>query len=137
MDRKTFIQNAGIIGGAAMLPLVGFSTLKPPKYKLGYQLYSIRDEMAKNPVATLKALKAMGYQDFETYGYEAQKNMFYGFSASEFNHILEDLELTVTSGHYGFAPFIMQSDDASKTLCRSLYCRSQSGKQQVHHLAVY
>tara|TARA_B110000093_G_scaffold180_1_gene157 strand:- start:367 stop:621 length:255 start_codon:yes stop_codon:yes gene_type:complete len=73
MDRKTFIQNAGIIGGAAMLPLVGFSNLKQPKFKLGYQLYSIRDEMAKNPIATLKALKAMGYQDFETYGYDAQK----------------------------------------------------------------
>ena len=61
-----------------MLPLVGFSNLKQPKFKLGYQLYSIRDEMAKNPIATLKALKAMGYQDFETYGYDAQKNMFYG-----------------------------------------------------------
>lgn len=114
MDRKTFIQNAGIIGGAAMLPLVGFSNLKQPKFKLGYQLYSIRDEMAKNPIATLKALKAMGYQDFETYGYDAQKNMFYGFTATEFNLILEDLDLTVTSGHYGFAPFIIQSDEALK-----------------------
>ena len=97
-----------------MLPLVGFSNLKQPKFKLGYQLYSIRDEMAKNPIATLKALKAMGYQDFETYGYDAQKNMFYGFTATEFNLILEDLDLTVTSGHYGFAPFIKQSDEALK-----------------------
>jgi len=112
MDRKTFIQNVGIIGGAAMLPLVGFSNLKQPKFKLGYQLYSIRDEMAKNPIATLKALKAMGYQDFETYGYDAQKNMFYGYTATDFNLILEDLDLTVTSGHYGFAPFIKQSNDA-------------------------
>ena len=114
MDRRTFIQNTGIVGGAAILPLVGFSNLKQPKFKLGYQLYSIRDEMVKNPIATLKALKAMGYQDFETYGYDAQKNMFYGFTASEFNLILEDLDLTVTSGHYGFAPFLEQSDEALK-----------------------
>ena len=97
-----------------MLPLVGFSKLKQPKFKLGYQLYSIRDEMAKNPIATLKALKVMGYQDFETYDYDAQKNMFYGFNASEFNIILEDLDLTISSGHYGFATFIKQSDEALK-----------------------
>ena len=97
-----------------MLPLVGFSNLKQPKFKLGYQLYSIRDEMVKNPIATLKALKAMGYQDFETYDYDAQKNMFYGFNASEFNIILEDLDLTISSGHYGFATFIKQSDEALK-----------------------
>ena len=114
MDRKTFIQNAGTIGGATMLTLVGFSNLKQPRFKLGYQLYSIRDEMAKNPIATLKAPKAMGYQDFETYGYDAQKNMSYGFTASEFNLVLKDLGLTVTSGHYGFTAFIKQSDEALK-----------------------
>ena len=54
-----------------MLPLVGFSNLKQPRFKLGYQLYSIRNEMAKNPIATLKALKAIGYQDFETHCYDA------------------------------------------------------------------
>ena len=70
--------------------------------------------MAKNPIATLKAIKAMGCQDFETYEYDAQKNMFYRFTASEFNIILEDLDLTITSGHYGFAPFIKQSDEALK-----------------------
>ena len=73
MDRRTFIQNTGIIGGAAMLPLYGFSEFNQPKFKLGYQLYSIRDAMEKNPLKTLKALKAMGYQDFETYGFDDQK----------------------------------------------------------------
>jgi len=78
---------------------------------MGYQLYSIRDEMAKDPIATLKSLKSMGYQDFETYGYEAEKDIFYGFKSSEFKNILDDLELTVTSGHYGFSPFLEKSDD--------------------------
>jgi len=31
---------------------------------MGYQLYSIRDEMAKDPIATIKALKAMGISGF-------------------------------------------------------------------------
>ena len=114
MDRRTFIQNTGIIGGAAMLALYGFSEFNQPKFKLGYQLYSIRDAMEKNPLKTLKALKAMGYQDFETYGFDDQKGMFYGYTAGEFNSILNDLELTVSSGHFGFSPFLDQSDDALK-----------------------
>ncbi|MDC8003931.1 TIM barrel protein [Aureisphaera galaxeae] len=78
---------------------------------MGYQLYSIRDEMEKDPVATLKALKDMGYEDFETYGYDAEKRTFYGFKANEFKTILDDLDLSVSSGHYGFSELATQPDD--------------------------
>lgn len=78
---------------------------------MGYQLYSIRDEMAKAPVDTLKALKKMGYQDFEIYGFDDKQEMYYGFKSSEFKQILDDLELTVTSGHYGFSPYLEKTDD--------------------------
>ena len=114
MKRRTFIEKTGILGVAALAP---FSSCSPPeqsKYKMGYQLYSIRDEMAKDPIATLKALKAMGYEDFETYGYEAEKDTYYGYKSIEFKKILDDLELTTSSGHFGFSPFLNQSDDAMK-----------------------
>ncbi|MFT5384165.1 MAG: hypothetical protein ACI81W_001565, partial [Saprospiraceae bacterium] len=71
MNRRNFIEKAGIVGASAFLPLSCISMTKQPKYKMGYQLYSIRDEMAKDPIATLKALKAMGYEDFEAYGFDA------------------------------------------------------------------
>jgi len=114
MKRRKFIQNAGIIGGSALLPLSCSSTAKAPKYKLGYQLYSIRDEMAIDPIATLKALKGMGYQDFEIYGFDDQQGLYYGFKSSEFKQILDDLELSVTSGHYGFSPYLEKSEDELK-----------------------
>ena len=104
----------GLLAGAAVSPISSFAHMNAPKYKMGYQLFSIRDEMAKDPVATLKALKGMGYQDFELYGFDEEKIMFYGFKASEFKKILEDLELTVTSGHYGFSPYLDKSDDDLK-----------------------
>ncbi len=81
---------------------------------MGYQLFSIRDEMAKDPVATLKALKAMGYEDFETYGFDHEKEMFYGYKSSEFKQILDDLELSVSSGHYGFSAYLEKSEDDLK-----------------------
>lgn len=114
MKRRKFIETAGILGAAAILPISCISMEKSPSYKLGYQLFSIRDEMAKDPIATLKALKTLGYQDFEIYGFDAEKKMYYGYKASDFKKILDDLDLSVSSGHYGFSPYLEASDDDLK-----------------------
>ena len=114
MDRRTFVKKAGVLGGMTMLALSCKYEKTQPKYKMGYQLYSIRDEMAKDPIKTLKALKAMGYQDFEIYGFDDIKGMYYGFPSSDFKQVLDDLDLTVTSGHYGFSPYLEKDDDALK-----------------------
>ena len=114
MNRRNFIEKTGIIGAAALLPLSSCATEKKSKYKMGYQLYSIRDEMAKDPIATLKALKAMGYEDFETYGYEPEQDTFYGFKSAEFKKILDDMQLTTSSGHFGFSPYLLQTNEDLK-----------------------
>ena len=109
MNRRDFIKT-GAIGGASLLanPLLNKSSIK--NYKLGYQLFSIRDRMDSNPIATLKKLKSVGYQDFEIYGYDAKQNSIYGFPPHELIKILEDLNLTVSSGHYGFSDYLHKSD---------------------------
>ncbi len=114
MKRRTFIESMGILGAAALLPVSCLAMEPTSKYKLGYQLYSIRDEMTKDPIATLKLLKSLGYQDFEAYGYDAEKGMYYGYTASDFKKILDDLGLSVSSGHYGFSPYLNASDDDLK-----------------------
>lgn len=78
---------------------------------MGYQLYSIHDEMEKDPLQTLKSLKAMGYEDFETLGYDPVKAEYYGYKAMDFGSLLKDLNLSVSSGHYGFSSFLNKSDD--------------------------
>lgn len=114
MKRRTFIKQASVLGGAAILPMSCTPKADEQQYKLGYQLFSIRDEMAKDPIATLKALKAMGYQDFEIYGYDTEKDTYYGFKSPEFKQVLDDLELSVTSGHYGFSDYLDRSEDDLK-----------------------
>ncbi|SHI64813.1 sugar phosphate isomerase/epimerase family protein [Pseudozobellia thermophila] len=114
MDRRRFIERASVLGGLAITPLSYWPILNKPRYKMGYQLFSIRDEMAKDPVNTLKALRKMGYQDFEIYGFDEGKKAYYGFKASEFKRILDDLGLTVSSGHYGFSPYLNKGDDELK-----------------------
>jgi sugar phosphate isomerase/epimerase len=111
MKRRTFIENTSLLAGATMLPFRTFTMENLPKYQLGYQLYSIRDEMAKDPLATLKALRSFGYVDFEAYGFDEVKGEFYGYTSKEFKKVLDDLGLTVTSGHYNFSPHLEKSDD--------------------------
>lgn len=114
MHRRDFIKTSGAIGVIACLPVSCFSYSDSSKYKMGYQLFSIRDEMARDPIATLKALKKMGYEDFETYGFDSEKMLFYGFEVSEFKSILDDLGLSVSSGHYGFSDYVERPEDELK-----------------------
>ena len=111
MKRRAFIDHTAKAAALSALAPSLLSIELKSNYKLGYQLYSIRDEMAKAPIETLKVLKSMGYQDFEAYGNNEKNSSFYGFKSSEFMNILDDLDVSVTSGHYGFASFLDKSED--------------------------
>jgi len=79
---------------------------------MGYQLFSVREDMAKDPRGTLTALKAMGYEDFEAYGFKPDEGTIYGLPPAEYRTILDELELTNTSCHFGFADYLEESTAA-------------------------
>jgi len=111
MNRKEFITSSLALGALSLLPFSLSSCQSNSRFKLGYQLYSIRDEMAKDPISTLKKLKAMGYQDFEHYGFDEKELTYYGYKTQAFKAILDDLDLNISSGHYPFANFFNASED--------------------------
>jgi sugar phosphate isomerase/epimerase len=69
---------------------------------MGLQLYSVRDDMKKDPTGTLKQLAAMGYKNVEHANYIERK--FYGSTPKEFKKILDDLGLKMPSGHTVMGP---------------------------------
>ena len=96
-SRRTFLKNSSfLLAGTAFLPKVSFAASKPSEI-VGLQLYSIRDDMKKDPIGTLTQLAKMGYKNVEHANYIDRK--FYGFSAKEFKKILDDLGLKMVSGH--------------------------------------
>lgn len=108
-SRRTFVKSGAMIAlGAAILPRSVFAagTEKPV---VGLQLYSIRDDMEKDPRGSLEKIAGMGYKVVEHAGYSDRK--FYGFTPSEFKKILGDLGLKMYSGHVDFG---MKAWDASK-----------------------
>jgi sugar phosphate isomerase/epimerase len=67
------------------------------KELVGVQLYSIREDMSKDPYGTLKQLAEMGYKNVEHANYINRK--FYGFTPAEFKKVLDDLGMKMPSGH--------------------------------------
>jgi sugar phosphate isomerase/epimerase len=95
--RRQFIRT-----GALALAAVGVSNGRlfagvQAQQLTGVQLYSIRDDMKKDPLGTLKQLAAMGYKHVEHADYRDRK--FYGYGAKEFRKIIDDLGISMPSGH--------------------------------------
>lgn len=63
-------------------------------FKIGLQLYSVREDIAKDLVGTFKAVKAAGYDYVESAGVG-----FYGLSAEEGKRVLDECGLTLISAH--------------------------------------
>jgi sugar phosphate isomerase/epimerase len=96
-SRRTFVKSGAMAAlGTALLPS---SLLAPAKAKgiVGLQLYSVREDMLKDPVATLTKLAKMSYVYVEHANYIDRK--FYGYKAPEFRKILDGLGLKMISGH--------------------------------------
>ena len=79
MKRRKFIQQTALSSAVLSLGLPQLSFSSTNSYKMGLQLFSVRDAMALDPLDTLNKLKVMGYQDFETYGFQADTETLYGF----------------------------------------------------------
>ena len=110
IQRRSFLQKSGVLLSASLLPVNTFATKPAHKYKMGLQLFTIRDAMAEDAVGTLKKVKKLGYEDLEIYGFNESENSYYGFKSEDFKELLDDIGLTTTSGHYGFADYFLKSD---------------------------
>lgn len=64
---------------------------------VGVQLYSVRDDMSKDPLGSLTKVAKMGYVYVEHANYIDRK--FYGYSPTEFKKVLDGLGLKMVSGH--------------------------------------
>lgn len=69
----------------------------------GLQLYSVRDYMAKNVLATLKRAKEVGYDYVEVAG-------LFGLSGKEFKKLLDECNLTCVSAHQGYNELLNDSN---------------------------
>ena len=87
MRRREFVLKGSLLTTSILAPMsLSSCNNSSDKNKVGIQLYSVRDEMIKNPKETLAKLASFGYKYVE--GYEGDLGLFWGMSNIEFKKYL-------------------------------------------------
>ena len=117
INRREFILTSGALMSSSLMVLPGLTQAQyagPKKYKMGLQLFTVRAAMASDLTGTIKKIASLGYEDLETYGYNAEETKYYGLKASAFKQLLDEHKLTTSSGHYDLFLFLDKPADALK-----------------------
>ena len=115
INRRNFIQKAGIYAATPLLisellactgkgnsETTDSTAIKSVVEKagletFGIQLWTVKEEIAKDPKGTLKALASYGYKQIESC--DTGKGIFWGMSAVDFKSYLDEIGLTIVSSH--------------------------------------
>lgn len=96
ITRKQFLKLGALATSAVLLPQL--DAFAASSKKVGLQLYTLRDLMAKDPDGTLKKVAQIGYKEVESFGYSDGK--FFGKTPKDYAAYLKSLGLSAPSGHY-------------------------------------
>jgi sugar phosphate isomerase/epimerase len=97
-NRRTFLKQSSLAGLSAFVHPDLSEIFKGEKAKFGIQLWSVKEDMAKNPKETLKKLASFGYNQIESYG--GAKGIFWGMKPKEFLQFTSSLGLDVFGSHF-------------------------------------
>jgi len=121
LSRRQFLEKSALAVGTAMvashLPVIGNAsgisgTVKIP---VGFQVWTIKDQLIKDFAGTLKMMASLGYETVEMCsppGYESSGfKPLMSMKAKEMRMIVEDAGLHLESTHYGMDELINNLDE--------------------------
>jgi sugar phosphate isomerase/epimerase len=100
MNRRQFISRSAALVAAGSIvsgQLYASVAAAPNKGRIGIQLYSIKDELAKDVKQSLKKLSDLGYSSVEPYGFTTDD--FFGLTMKELSAIVKDMGMTIAGSH--------------------------------------
>jgi sugar phosphate isomerase/epimerase len=134
--RKFLKQTAGISSGIALYSLAGNSFLndvldESKKLKaFGLQLYTLRDDLPKDPKGVLKQVASFGYKQIESF--EGKDGMFWGMGNTGFKKYMDDLGMTIISSHCDISKdFEKKAADAAAIGMKYLMCPYKGPQKSI------
>ena len=99
MKRNEFLKISGGLALAGLASRSAFASLaKDDKLKdFGIQLWSVREDLAKDPKEVLKQLASYGYKQIESF--EGRQGMFWGMTNTEFKSYMDELGTKLIASH--------------------------------------
>jgi len=124
MKRNEFLKLSGGFALAGLASKSGLAALTEENAKLknfGIQLWSVRDDLAKDPKGVLKQLSSYGYKQIESF--EGSKGIFWGMTNKEFKAEMDNLGMKIISSHCDInKDFEKKAADAAAIGMKYLIC---------------
>jgi sugar phosphate isomerase/epimerase len=132
LSRKEFLKKSAFGMGAAFLagniPLNAAIHPASIKLPLGFQVWTIKDELVRDFPGTLKKMATLGYQSVEMCSPPGYESSGFGplmkLTAKEMKQIINDAGLQFQSTHYGFGEF-------RNNLAERIDFANESGQKQM------
>lgn len=133
MKRNEFLKLSGGLALAGIASKSGFASLTGEAGKLksfGIQLWSVRDDLAKDPKGVLKQLSSYGYKQIESF--EGGKGIFWGMSNTEFKAEMDKLGMKIISSHCDInKDFEKKAADAAAIGMKYLICPYKGPQKDI------
>lgn len=99
MKRKEFLKiSSGLaLAGLASKSALASSSGEKKLKDFGIQLWSVREDLGKDPKGVLKQLASYGYKQIESF--EGGKGMFWGMTNTEFKSYMDELGMKIIASH--------------------------------------
>jgi len=134
LTRRRFLGRSALGIGSAMIAthipvdMNAHVPARPVRLPLGFQVWTIKDQLIKDFSGTLKMMAEMGYKSVEMCSPPGYESSGFGplmkMSGSEMRKIMNDLGLQFESTHYGMNELKNNLDDRIKFA-------SDSGQKQM------
>lgn len=126
MDRRTFIRTTAATSIAIGQTGTSFALEAENAYRknIGIQLYTLRNELGKDPAGTLKKVAAAGYKQVELYGFPKADAMIAG---------ARDAGLAINSAHFEWDAVVNPKDAAMSDFAKILEGAKKTG---LSHLVI-
>jgi len=129
-SRRKFLQATGLFTAGAMLSANELFASKAALKNFGLQLWSVRDDLAKDPKGVLKQVASFGYKQIESF--EGAKGMFWGMSPAEFKSLMDDLGMKIISSHCNInQDFEKKAADAASIGMKYLICPYKGPQKSI------
>lgn len=116
-NRRQFIKLSAVVAAGLSLPIYSCGTAGEGRRQegnsaaangatastldtFGIQLYTLKDEMARDHKEVLRELSSFGYRQIESF--EGEAGMFWGMKNTEFKNFADDLNLDLIASHCNF-----------------------------------
>jgi len=107
LTRRNFLTRAAVAAAGVMPAVRALAQEAKRRIPIAVQIYSVRDDAAKDLPGVLAAIAKMGYEGVEFAGY-------YGYSAEDLRKLLDDNGLKVCGAHVGLGS--LQGDELQKSI---------------------